>query len=298
MRKIFLFLAVELFSCLLLPHITLANDTGSVVVCVESIQNIDNNAAQKSVLKVVGQTAVKKALGRFITPDSESTSIFQAIISESDKYIIAPVKVLKIEKIKGRKLLFCEVKIDFTSLETGLRQKIQFKQESVAHQDDEVFFFIRVIGINDLSQKQAEENKVMNFYADAFQTLGFHKSTADEIVLNITERYKSMEFQDYLEHVLEDVSNNVAISIAVIGEIRLLTSDTDVRGTNSSSLCNIMIVKNSADGQLDTIGTFSDKYTIRRSSKVEAEKLVLQKAAYNSAKYLSHLILENWKQGS
>lgn len=298
MRKIFLMLVFGVWSCLLMPQLTLANDIGTVVVCIESSENAAGDAVQKSAMQKACQQAVKKALGRFITPAAEADSIFQKMISEADKYIITPVKVLKTEKNKGKKLLFYEVKLDFTSLEAGLRQKIQLKQESAVHQDDEVFFCIRVTGVNEFSQKQVEENRIMNVYADAFQTFGFHKSMADEIILNATEKYQDLEYQDYLEQVREDVSNSVEISIAVIGEIRLLPSETDAMGTNSSSLCKVMIVKNNAEGQLETLGTFSDKYTIRRSSQAEAEKLVLQKAAYNSAKYLAHVTLEHWQRGS
>lgn len=83
----------------------------------------------------------------------------------------------------------------------------------------------------------------MNVYADAFQTFGFHKSRVDEIVLNTTEKYKDLRFQDYLEQVRKDISNNVEISIAVVGEINLLPSETDAGGINSSSFCRLVLVK-------------------------------------------------------
>lgn len=292
MRKIVL--VIVFFSCLMQQQIIWANDTGVVVVCIEGSQITDSDKIEQSA----GQKAVRKALGRFIAPAFEADSIFQTIVAESEKYVIKPVKVLKTEKRSGKKLLFCEVQIDFTGLEAGLRQKIQSRQESAAHQDDEVFFFIRVTGINEFDQKRVEENNVMNVYADAFQTFGFHKSRADEIVLNTTEKYKDLRFQDYLEQIRKDISNNVEISIAVVGEINLLPSETDAGGINSSSFCRLVLVKNSADGQLETIGTFSDEYTIRRSIQKEAEKLVLQKAAYNSAKYLAHLTLEYWQRSN
>lgn len=296
MRKIVL--AIVFFSCLMQQQIIWANDTGVVVVCIEGSQITDSDAIQKSIQQSAGQKAVRKALGRFIAPALEADSIFQTIVAESEKYVIKPVKVLKTEKRSGKKLFFCEVQIDFASLEAGLRQKIQSRQESAAHQDDEVFFFIRVTGINEFDQKRVEENNVMNVYADAFQTFGFHKSRADEIVLNTTEKYKDLRVQDYLEQVRKDISNNVEISIAVVGEINLLPSETDAGGINSSSFCRLVLVKNSTDGQLETIGTFSDEYTIRRSIQKEAEKLVLQKAAYNSAKYLAHLTLEYWQRSN
>ena len=254
--------------------------------------------SKEAAIAAAEKKAVMRALARMITPTDEKQSLFQQIAAEYHLYLSGKTKVVKIQEKDGRMIAFCRVPVDFVKLKQCLAEDIKALQESDAHRDDEAFFFVRVTGITNPLEQQTGQAAVLNFYTDAFQEYGFQKGMADELLVSSMKQYASMPEADYVQAMIQDVKNNVAISLAVIGEIHLEPSVSDESGTNSSCRSKIVVVYNSPDGAVIPLGTFEDTYTIRRTSKTEAEKLVLQKAAYNSAKYLSHVTVTYWKQHS
>ena len=246
-------------------------------------------------LAAAEKKAVMQALARMITPDMNRESVFQQITAQYTHYIIGKGKIVKVQHKGDKDIVFCKVSIDFPKLTEQLNKHIRTLQNSEAHEDDEAFFFVRVSGISDTSLRQTAQAQILNFYADAFQQYGFAKGEADEILTQSLSGYPETSADQYKKAVLQSVKTNVAISLAVVGDIHLHPSLTDATGTNSTCDTDITLVNINADGQETPIGTVKHQYTLRRPTKEEAEKLVLQKAAYNSAKYLSHLTLTFWQ---
>ena len=256
----------------------------------------EGGAAKQQAVQAAEQKAVRQALARMITPDADKESLFQQITVAYRSYLKGKTKVVKVQEKNGRTTAFCNVPVDFGLLKQRLSSDIKALQESDAHSDDEAFFVVRVTGITDRQELQRGQAEVLNFYTDAFQEYGFQKGVADDVLIAGMKKYEALPVQDYMQAMTRDVQQNVAVSLAVIGEIRLEPSVTDDSGTNSTCTSHIVVVYNSPDGKVVPIGTFEDTYTLRRASKAEAEKLVLQKAAYNSAKYLSHVTVSYWER--
>ena len=265
-------------------------------------------AAERIVIPVAGKSqnskemavedarkqAVEKALARIITPDAESAGIFQKVAAKYSLLSDPKVNVMQTKIIKGQTVVFCKVTVQIDALTNELQEQIKNVQDSEAHQDDQAFFFVRVTGAFNPQEKQREQANVLRFYADAFQALGIQKGMEDGIAVQSMERYQTLDTAGYINAVCGEVQQDMSIGLAVIGEIRLEPSVMDEDGTNSTCVSRIIVVRNGSDGTMETVGTFEDTYTIRRTDRLEAEKLVLQKAAYNSSKYLAHLTLSYW----
>lgn len=239
--------------------------------------------------------AVTQALARMITPDMDRESIFSQVTARYADYVAGKCSIVKVQQQKGNTIVFCQVPVDFARLQQDLQHRIRSQQEDKTHHYDETSFFVRVTGLTQPRAKQEEQAQVLQCYTDAFQQYGFYKSAADELLVNYMTQYDSLPYRAYAAAMTEHIKMDVSISLAVIGEIHLEPSVTDDEGTTSTCTSHIMVVYADQDGQLQPIGSFTDTYTLRRTNKEEAEHLVLQKAAYNSAKYLSHVTLNFWQ---
>lgn len=254
-----------------------------------------SHAVKEQAIQDAERKAVTQALARLITPDSHPDSIFQQISRQYASYLTGKSKIVRVQKNQGKTIVFCKVPVNFPKLQEQLKTRITTLQQSDAHIDDEAYFFVRITGLTNKEEQQMSQAEVLNFYTDAFQQYGFQKGMADDLLVQSIEQYATYPQNAYLRAIEHDIQQDMAISLAIVGEIHLAPSQTDATGTNSTCQSQITVYNHKADGTLVPIGTFSDTYTLRRANKQEAESLVLQKAAYNSAKYLSHLTLTYWK---
>lgn len=264
-----------------------------VMVCGET--NIsDDSDMEKSAIEDAKKKAVNKVLSKLIQPDMQQGSIYRKILEDYSCFVEGKVQVVKKEKIKNKMAIFCKVPLNLNSIQQSLRLNVRNEQLSENNQFDEVFFLIRVLGNFDLSQNQTIQTRVLNYYKDAFQLAGFNKGTDDDLEFKATNTYAKLPFDQYMNNIMNDVKNNVSISTAVIGEIVLPDTIKVQDGFNAKAECRVIVIHNESDGNIRTLGQFNDFYVLRRENKTEAENLVLQKAAYNSSKYLSNITLEYW----
>lgn len=255
-------------------------------------------SGQEAALRQAEQKAVTQALSRMITPSADPSSIFQQITRHYPDYVAGTSKIIKTQKKDGTIVVFAQVPINYDKLRQHLTKDITSLQQAAPHVDDEAYFFIRVTGVMSAPEQMRRQAEVLNFYTDSFQQYGFQKGSADDILIETMKRHTTLSYDEYLRTMVTQIQQDAAISLAVVGEIHLEPSITDETGTNSTCTSNITVFYHNADGSLQPVGTFTDTYTLRRATQAEAEKLVLQKAAYNSAKYLSHLTLTYWEKHS
>jgi len=289
MKKLLLALATVCL-CLVLPW-TVWADQGKVSfnVCGKL-----QNATEEAAIVDAQKRAVKQALAREITPDNDPASVYQQMVTSYKSFVIGKPVVQRLQKIQNMQLAYCAVTVDMAKLKEALHEKIRSLQLKNENRDDEVFFFVRVHGPTLVNPKFT--GVVADSYTDAFQKLGFNKGMSDEMSNTAMQRYAGLNLVAYDDAIAKEVKNNVEISIAVVGEITLLPSTTDGQGTNSTALVDVSVLKNMGNGNLTKLGEFKDQYVLRRTKQEEAELLVLQKAAYNSAQYLAKLTLDTWRK--
>lgn len=292
MIRQFLFILMTI-ACFCTTDINLVYASNYVMVCGETNisagANLEDNAIDDAKKK-----AVNKVLARLVQPDMQQGSIYRNILDDYEYFVDGKIQVIKKEKIRNKIAIFCKVPVNFESIKNSLRHSIRNEQLSEKNQFDEVFFLIRVIGDFDPEQNKIIQAKVLNNYKDAFQLAGFNKGADDELEFKAANIYAELPFSQYTDAMMNDVKNNVSISTAVIGEIVLADTVKVQEGFNAKAECRVVVVRNESDGNIRTLGTFDDFYVLRRENKREAENLVLQKAAYNSSKYLSNITLEYW----
>ena len=263
---------------------------GSSFTVCGKVQGGSEDAAVLDVQK----RAVKLALARVITPDANPESLYQQIIRDFKEYVMGKPKVTQIQRVNNVQLAYCTVNVDMGKLQDTLHSKVRTLQTNEKHADDEVFFFVRITGPG--SDNPRYGNIVMSSYTDAFQKIGFNKGVSDEIAGASMQHYKALDAKAYDEAMLAEIKKNMEVSIAVVGEITMLPSVSDDTATNSTAVVNVVLFKNESNSNVTPIGEFKDRYVLRRTLKNEAEILVLQKAAYNSAQYLAKLTLDYWQK--
>lgn len=292
MIKKFLFTILAML-CFCATDIKFVHASSYVTVC--GVTNIsDGTNIEDYAIDDAKKKAVNKILARLVHPDMQQGSIYRNILEDYEYFVDGKIQVIKKEKIKNQMAVFCKVPVNLESIQNSLRSNIRNEQLSEKNQFDEVFFLIRVIGNFDFDQNQIIQAKVLNNYKDAFQLAGFNKGTEDDLEFKATNTYTDLPFDQYTDTLMNDIKNNVSISTAVIGEIVLDDTVKVQDGFNAKAECRVIVVHNESDGNIRTLGTFNDFYVLRRENKGEAENLVLQKAAYNSSKYLSNITLEYW----
>ena len=256
----------------------------------EALLGKDAAAAEREAGENAKAKAVKKALGRFIAPTNESGSLYQQIIRNYKQYTVGNIKVIKKQNIKGKLYLISRVNVDFEKLGNDLKGGIKEKKAGV--EENNVFFFVRVTGLTDVTAENSAQHDVLQRYNNSFQELGFTASDEDA-VCDTMKRYCGQLYGDYVKSMENEIRNNVEVAIAVIGEIQVQPKEQDKDGCTVESIVHIKAVDFTNNM---VISEFDDQYMLRRSNLKDAYKFSLEKAAFNSSKVLAGKTLAYWQK--
>lgn len=257
-----------------------------VKACGKNIQGNKNLAIENAK-----RVAVVKALSRFIEPDKNIGSVFQKIVNQYSNFTVGKPKLLKEQNISGSLNCFCIVMVDFDKLENALREQIKCLRGA----DDTLSFLVRVKGLeHDNKLKLEAEQMIATKFAETFEDMNFQSAVADDVTVSAMGNLSTDEFQT---KILTQIANDVTVGMAVIGNLVLLPTCSDVHGSNAVSVFKAILVENQGDGNIEVIGTFEDKYYFTSNLQKEAERTVLKKAVFNSAKSIFNMALRHWQNG-
>lgn len=295
-----LLLGICFCSCCLESQIGFASNQMAVIKAVGEAVVIGEkdkaNALENAKLK-----AVKKVTSRFIVSSEEPDSIYQKIISNYNKYIRGNVKVYKTQKSNGKIYMFCDVAVDYGEIQEDATRSFSGYQNK--NLDDSAIFLIRIVGLPNL---HGDEKKipimVLNDYGMAFSNNGFSTYSSDagensyQLMADTANRLNTVNYLEYRERVIKDLLQDVSVTYAVIGEIKLNHMSSNASGEYVEADCTMEVIRPSADStRVDVIGRFCDKYNVTARNKKEAVAIVCKKAAVNSAKVLADITYKFWK---
>lgn len=255
-----------------------------VKACGKNMQG-NKNLAIENAKKV----AIVKALSKFIEPDKNISSVFQKIVNQYSDFTVGKPKLLKEQNISGKLNCFCIVMVDFDKLENALRKQIK----SLHGEDDTLSFLVRVKGLeHDEKLRLEAEQMVATKFAEIFEDMNFQSAVADDVIVSAMENLNDKDFQT---QILTQIANDVTVGMAIVGNLMLLPTSSDVSGSNAVSVFKAILVENQGDGNIEVIGVFEDKYYFSSKLQNEAERTVLKKAVFNSAKSIFNMALKHWQ---
>lgn len=262
------------------------------------------NKAKENAIENAKQKAVKKAVARFIAPSEDPHSLYQKTIANYPKYVKENVNILKTQKINSKLVVFCDLTVDFGAIQEDINREISKYQEREQNKDDNAVFLIRVTGLPHLN---GEENKipvmVLHDYGMAFSRYGFESLGSDvggnvyQIMADSAKSFSAVGgYTEYRGEVIKSLLENVEVTFAVIGEIKLLNQSVNASGNYVEAECVVEVVKPKFDGSgVEVIGKFNDSYTVNARDEKEAAAIVCKKAAVNSSKYLAEITYNYWQ---
>lgn len=234
--------------------------------------------------------AVKRALLRVVTVDVEKDSLCQQILQQYGSFAGKVIVEEKRQNAQGMDVTG-HVAVDIDKIRSFLQQRVD--QERKKDIDSRVMgFFVRVIGLPDGEQEKAAEQIVLQRYNNAFQALGF--STADEDgTLSELPSYCQQDYSAFRQAMEARLSEHVEVTLAVIGEIQLVPGMQDAAGASIGSRVHIEVVDYVRNKK---VASFDDAYEIRRANPSEAQRFILEKAAFNSSKELAAQTMLYWQR--
>lgn len=260
----------------------------------------DGDSVKQNALQDAKQKAVKKAAARFIAPSEGKGSLYQQIVADYDLYVEGDVQILKLQKVDGKLLAFCNVPVNFQTINASLKQKVQALQK--ANRRDKAIFLVRVSGMPDVLRQRDTKANVLTQYEEAFKNYNFKALGSDAAGNHIMAMLGAIDglqqdlpYAAYREQVIMDTQQNPQLSLVVVGEIKITQANKYGDGTAyAEAECNVEAVRLLQDGY-QPLGSFADKYSATRNNLGDAVEFVVQAAAVRSAKYLADMTYNDWQ---
>ena len=258
------------------------------------------NKIEESAIKDAEKKAVKKAAARFIAPSSDTNSLYQQLVLNYADYIDGEVKVLKKQKVDGKVLLFCDVPVNFQLINEHLKHQVQLLQKQ--NRKDKAIFLVRVSGLPDEVKNEHIGYDILTQYEEAFKIYNFRalgSDTAGDAVMQMLDTVKGLDsyytYEDYKENIISGIVQIPEISLAVIGEIKVVNTEKYKDSAYAEVNCNVEVVK-IEQNNVFKIGSYNDNYSASRENLDYALKMVTQAAAVKSSKYLSDITYDYWQK--
>lgn len=258
------------------------------------------NKVEETALKDAKKKAVKKAAARFIAPSSDTDSLYQQFVLNYADYIDGEVKVLKKQKVDGKVLLFCDIPVNFQLINEHLKQQVQLLQKQ--NRKDKAIFLVRVSGLPDEVKNEHIGYDVLTQYEEAFKIYNFRalgSDTAGDSVMQMLDTVKGLDsyymYEDYKKNIISGIVQIPEISLAVIGEIKVVNTEKYKDSAYVEVNCNVEVVKIEQNNVFQ-IGSYNDNYSASRENLDDALQIVTQAAAVKSSKYLSDITYDYWQK--
>ena len=255
----------------------------NIMVCGEAA----GDGAEQKALENARYRAVKKALLQITSANNAPDSLYQQLLKQYNRFSGQPVVSEKKKTAEGCYVLG-RVPVDISLLQEQMKQKIVAEKSRDADSRT-VYFFVRVNGYG--GPEKGVDSEVLKRYAATFQELGFTTEAGDMEKINAYDGQDYAAFSAGMHNALNDAGE---VTLAVIGEINLLSGVQDAQGSTVSSRIHMEVI-DCLNGQ-KTIAEVNDAYDLRRATLAEAQRFVLYKTALNSSKTLADQTMLYWQQ--
>ena len=274
-------------------------NTSFIKVCGVGLALGNPTAVRESCLRNARYKAAEKAVARFIAPSAASDSLFRQVVNRNNLYVTDQIKIVKEQQAAGKLFLFCEVPVNFEKIEAEIKQQVMLMQKQ--NHRDKAVFLVRMTDMpagapdkiwHDVLVQYEEAFRIYNFKALGAEAAGTSVMMMLDTVKNIDSQH--LPYAAYKENVLKELQQVAEVSIAVIGEIRIVKLVQYADGVYAETICNTEIVRLQQEGY-EEVGKFNDTYNAIRANQNDALAIVAQEAAVKSSKYLADITYNYWQ---
>lgn len=247
-------------------------------------------ATEAAALTDMRQAALKKVLGQLTAWSDDPKSPYQQLLGRYLEFVGKE----KIEK-RGNSPSGCfvlgkvPVNVDLVQSELAKLVTVERKRDEDART---VYLFIRFMGAShDASERRAEQT-ILARYNTRLKESGFDVADEDAMLVKLPS-YHGLPYEEFVAQVQKELANEVGVTVAVVGEICMTAMEEDKQGTTAS--CDINIKAFDCVHGFKLITNYEGSDIIRRKTREESGKFLLEKAAITSAKAISDKLVLYWK---
>ena len=245
---------------------------------------------EAKAIEAAKKRAVFKVFSHMTRPDKDPNSTFAKMMSNYNKYVVSAKLDRKMNGANGMQVIM-DVEVNVRLLKNDFEANVFGKQLNNAELISSLM--IRSSGT---SNPQLTDEEVLTAFNKRFNELGFQFEYVSEINEKITAT-RSLANPDYEKEMMKPIQQNEwMVTVAVIGEIKLTSIEENPLGSGYYAKAVAVVKSYDTTANYSIIGTIHNDYSMLANTPAEAERLVIQKAAMDSAESIAQQTLKYWKQ--
>lgn len=296
MRRLFLLLCPLLlifYSMWVISSTTEAASAAQISANGTVMVKMDGRAPAGQEAKAVEaakKRAVFKVFSHMTRPDNDPDSTFARIMANYNKYVVN-AKLEQTQNGTNGMQVIMDVEVNVRLLKKDFEANV-FDQQ-LANAELTSSLMIRSSGT---STPQLTDEEVLTAFNKRFNELGFQIEYADEVREKIAA-IRGLANSDYEKEMMKPIQQNEwMVTVAVIGEIKLTSIEKNPLGNGYYAKAAAVVKSYDTTASNNIIGTICNDYSMLANTPAEAERLVIQKAAMDSAESIAQQTLQYWRQ--
>ena len=295
MRRLFLLcpLLLIFYSMWVISSTTEAASAAQISANGTVMVKMDGRAPAGQEAKAVEaakKRAVFKVFSHMTRPDNDPDSTFARIMANYNKYVVN-AKLEQTQNGTNGMQVIMDVEVNVRLLKKDFEANV-FDQQ-LANAELTSSLIIRSSGT---SNPQLTDEEVLTAFNKRFNELGFQIEYADEVREKIAA-IRGLANSDYEKEMMKPIQQNEwMVTVAVIGEIKLTSIEKNPLGNGYYAKAAAVVKSYDTTASNNIIGTICNDYSMLANTPAEAERLVIQKAAMDSAESIAQQTLQYWRQ--
>lgn len=296
MRRLFLLLCPLLlifYSMWVISSTTEAASAAQISANGTVMVKMDGRAPAGQEAKAVEaakKRAVFKVFSHMTRPDNDPDSTFARIMANYNKYVVN-AKLEQTQNGTNGMQVIMDVEVNVRLLKKDFEANVFDQQLANAELTSSL-----IIHSSGTSNPQLTDEEVLTAFNKRFNELGFQIEYADEVREKIAA-IRGLANSDYEKEMMKPIQQNEwMVTVAVIGEIKLTSIEKNPLGNGYYAKAAAVVKSYDTTASNNIIGTICNDYSMLANTPAEAERLVIQKAAMDSAESIAQQTLQYWRQ--
>lgn len=295
MRRLFLLcpLLLIFYSMWVISSTTEAASAAQISTNGTVMVKMDGRAPAGQEAKAVEaakKRAVFKVFSHMTRPDNDPDSTFARIMANYNKYVVN-AKLEQTQNGTNGMQVIMDVEVNVRLLKKDFEANVFDQQLANAEMTSSL-----IIRSSGTSNPQLTDEEVLTAFNKRFNELGFQIEYADEVREKIAA-IRGLANSDYEKEMMKPIQQNEwMVTVAVIGEIKLTSIEKNTLGNGYYAKAAAVVKSYDTTASNNIIGTICNDYSMLANTPAEAERLVIQKAAMDSAESIAQQTLQYWRQ--